>query len=434
MNEATIVALSSGSLPSGVAVIRLSGPLAFDTVNRLCGQLPNPRRASLKTLIRPSDGVTLDQALVLVFPAPNSFTGDDVVELHCHGGWATVDAVLSTVLSFDSVRLAEAGEFSRRAFENGRMDLTELEGLSDLIAAQTENQRRFALRQAEGSLHSRLEEWRGRIIRARAFLEAQFDFTDEEDIQRDENRSFWSDVETLRLEIAAQLSDGRAGEIAREGFRIAFLGAPNAGKSSLLNALANRDVAIVTDVPGTTRDVLDVHLNIDGHLVLLQDTAGIRDTNDVVEQEGIRRAKRAATGADLLFWLNATDETVPDDLPKNTVLLRTKADQRDLQTGNDPLTISTVQDEGLTPLLSFLSDRLASFAGADSDTLITRQRHREELTSCESELAQALNTDLDVELRTDHLRRAGDALGRLTGRIDTEDLLDVIFSEFCVGK
>ncbi|MEO0546594.1 MAG: tRNA uridine-5-carboxymethylaminomethyl(34) synthesis GTPase MnmE [Pseudomonadota bacterium] len=432
--ETTIVALSSGSLPAGVAVIRLSGPQSQPICRSLCGLVPSPRKAQLRSLEHPQSGLLLDEALVLSFPAPNSFTGEDVVELHCHGGRATVAAVLETILQFDDVRLAEPGEFSRRAFENGRMDLTELEGLSDLIAAETENQRRAALRQAGGHFRERLDDWRDRIIRVRAFLEAQFDFTDEEDVQRDENRAFWTDVRTLRSEIEVELSDGNAGEIARDGLRVALLGPPNSGKSSLLNALAQRDVAIVTDIAGTTRDVLEVSLNIDGQLVLVQDTAGIRDTPDAIEAEGIRRAYCAAEAADVVFWLKDSDGQ-PVHLPSERVrVVQTKADLRGLPVGINPLTISTTVQHGLSPILNELSVLCRALGDGMESTLITRERHRTELTLCTKELDAALNGSLDAELRTDHLRRAGDVVGRLTGRIDTEDLLDVIFSEFCVGK
>ncbi|MEM1038168.1 MAG: tRNA uridine-5-carboxymethylaminomethyl(34) synthesis GTPase MnmE [Pseudomonadota bacterium] len=432
--DITIVALSSGSVPSGVAVIRLSGPRSQQICGLLCGSIPPPRKARLRGLKHPQSRLLLDEALVLSFPAPNSFTGEDVVELHCHGGRATVAVVLETVLDFDDVRLAEPGEFSRRAFENGRMDLTELEGLSDLIAAETENQRRGAVRQAGGYFRQRLDGWRDRIIRARAFLEAQFDFTDEEDVQQDENRPFWSDVRKLQAEIQAELNKGKAGEIARVGLRVALLGSPNSGKSSLLNALAQRDVAIVTDIAGTTRDVLEVSLNIDGQLVLVQDTAGIRDTLDPIEAEGIRRAYGAADEADVVFWLSAGGAEPAQPLSERVKLVHTKADLRGLSVGVKPLTISCRTPDGVRPILNELSRLCSSLGDEFENTLITRERHRTELEACGSELNAALTESLDVELRTDHLRRAGDAIGRLTGRIETDDLLDVIFSEFCVGK
>ncbi|MEL6947020.1 MAG: tRNA uridine-5-carboxymethylaminomethyl(34) synthesis GTPase MnmE [Pseudomonadota bacterium] len=429
----TIVALSSGRLPSGVAVIRVSGAQARAVCQALCDSVPKPRLATLRVLRRPHDGLHLDQALVLYFAAPNSFTGLDVVEFHCHGGRATVEAVLDAILSCGGVRLAEPGEFSRQAFENGRLDLTELEGLSDLIAAQTERQRRFALRQAEGALRVQLDAWRQRIVRARAFLEAQFDFSDEAEVQSDAGRAHWTDVDVLRDEIGTALQTSGMGEIAREGFRIALMGKPNVGKSSVLNALAQRDVAIVTDVAGTTRDIVEVSLNINGQLVIFQDTAGLRETEDQVEQEGIRRSYEAADKADHVFWLS-DDGSQPDTVSPSKTVVHTKADLRGLAIGAEPLRISTVVKEGVAPLVEYVTSLLSSHAGLDDETLITRARHREELGRCVEQMDMSLNENLDLELRTDHLRRAGDAIGRLTGRIETDDLLDVIFAEFCVGK
>ncbi len=301
----TIFALSSGSLPSGVAIIRVSGPQAFKTVSVLAGVVPRHRQATLRILRKPGTDEHLDEALVLAFKGPKSFTGEDVVEFQCHGGRATVAAVLDSLSGFDNCRLAEAGEFSRRAFQNGRMDLTELEGLADLVAAETEQQRRLALDQSSGSLRTLYEGWRADIINVRAMLEADFDFNDEDDVPGSVAETVWPKVEALRAAITDHVSEFHRGETIRDGFRVVLTGPPNAGKSTLFNGLLKRNAAIVTDVAGTTRDVLEARLDIDGYLVRLFDTAGIRETSDVVEQAGIERARDVIASADLILSLSA---------------------------------------------------------------------------------------------------------------------------------
>ena len=434
LDSDTIVALSSGHLPSGVAVVRLSGPRALEIGESMAGTLTEPRKAYLRRIVSLQSRDVLDSGLVIAFPGPHSFTGEDCCELHVHGGKAVVDAILSDLCSVDSVRLAEAGEFSRRAFENGKMDLTEIEGLSDLIASETESQRKLALSQAGGALRLRLDEWRDEIIRCRAFIEAELDFADEDDVPGSVSDQVWARVQSLADAIARMLDDGRAGEIVREGFRVVLMGEPNAGKSSLLNALARRDVAIVSDEAGTTRDLIEVHLNLSGFEVIVTDTAGIRETASDVESEGIRRANLAAYRADLVLWLVPGGQAIPSDIPGKAVVVHSKCDLSS-ETETSGLSVSVVVEGGTDDLLRFLLDRVARAANLAESGTVTRLRHRELLLGCLNELRRSFEFGSgDITLASEHLRRAGDYLGRITGRIDVEDLLDVIFSEFCIGK
>ncbi|MEM9732444.1 MAG: tRNA uridine-5-carboxymethylaminomethyl(34) synthesis GTPase MnmE [Pseudomonadota bacterium] len=427
----TIFALSSGALPSGVAIIRLSGPQAFATLESLTGKSFAPRVARLSALKDDQDQM-LDEALCLAFKAPHSFTGEDVVELHCHGGRATVDAVLAHLVSLPNHRMAEAGEFSRRAFLNDRMDLTAMEGLSDLIAAQTDGQRRLALSQAGGALRDQYEAWRSVLVRSRAMIEAEFDFSDEDGIPGAVSERIWADVRGLKQEIETHLDVGKQGEIVRDGFRVVLMGPPNAGKSSLLNALAKREVAIVTDVPGTTRDVLEVSLDMGGQLVIVSDTAGLRDTDDVVELEGIRRACKKALEANLIFFLVPVNENLPDNIPEDAIVGRSKSDLLGtIGVGNS---VSVKSEGGLSFVLDQIERSISKFSNSNDAVMMSRYRHRQELNTCSAALSESLESALPLELRSEALRQAGDALGRLTGRIDVEHLLDVIFSEFCVGK
>ena len=430
----TIFALSSGSLPSGVAVIRLSGNQAVSALNAISGETTEPRIATLRKLCHPQTGEVIDEALVLLFPAPNSFTGEDVVELHCHGGMATVASILETLSSLPGLRVAEPGEFSRRAFENGKLDLTQLEGLSDIIAAQTEEQRRLAVQQYGGSLRDLYDDWRKQLIRARSLIEAELDFADEDDIPGSVSDQVWGLIGQLKEEIDSHLDDRHQGEIVRRGYRVALLGKPNAGKSSLLNALAKREVAIVTPQAGTTRDVIEVSLNIGGHLLTVFDTAGIRESDDVVESEGIKRAFHVAEQADLTLWLHAADDDSEPKPPESALVVTSKDD---LLTGQHPVlsapSINTTTQNGINKLVELLEDRVRSHICDSEEPIITRQRHRDATESCSTCLERAQQAE-EIEICSEYLRQAADHLGRVTGRIDVEDLLDVIFSEFCVGK
>ena len=434
MQKNTVFALSSGSLPSGTAVVRISGPSAFSLFPIIVRKQPVVRTATLVNIYHPSSFDVLDKGIVITFHKGHSFTGEDIVELHCHGGVATVDAVLSALSELPDFRPAEAGEFSRRAFESGKLDLTELEGLSDLIAAQTDGQRRLALAQSSGKLRKLYEGWREDLVRNRAFVEAEFDFSDEDDVPGSVSDQVWEKVRSLQKAIEDHLFDNRCGEIIREGFKIALLGPPNAGKSSLLNALAQRDVAIVTDQPGTTRDVIELQLNIADQLVIVSDTAGLRETDDIVEREGVKRSNLKAEEADLILWLQASDQPLSVCPFDHAVMVWTKSDIGLPDLRKNWLTINTNSNDGLTDLLAFLQKRLQSLVLSQTDIPMTRARHRTSLLEVTDELSRSLQNDLDGVVRSEHLRLAADALGRITGRIDVEDLLDVIFSEFCIGK
>jgi len=436
MNE-TIYALSSGGLPAGVAVIRISGNMAFHIVASLAGALPPPRQAALKT-IRTRNGLVIDRGLVLIFPNPASFTGEDCVEIHVHGGKAVVNALLNELSTFEQCRLAEHGEFSRRALENGKMDLVEVEGLADLISAETEMQRRLALEHAAGGLSDLYNGWADRLTRARALIEAELDFADEDDVPGSVSDMVWADMRRLQLEVSDHLAGADLGEIIRDGLKVVIAGAPNAGKSSLMNALAKREVAIVTDIAGTTRDVLHVDLNIEGYAVKLYDTAGLRETDELVEREGIRRALRTVADADLVLSLAEIGSEAQRSFPGFTgriLTLGTKADIHPGEADQYDLLISSATGSGLAELHELLRQDLQARSGMLSLALPSRLRHRtllsESLRAVETALASG---DRGLDIRAEHLRQAATSLGRITGRVDVEDLLDVIFSEFCIGK
>jgi len=431
----TIYALSSGALPSGVAIVRVSGPAAGDVLRLLFGRLP-PSRVGSYGPIGLDRSSPIDRGLVLWFPGPASFTGEDCAEFQLHGGRAVVRALLDTLATLAGLRPAEAGEFSRRAFLNERLDLTAVEGLADLINAETEAQRQVALRQAGGAMASLLETWRARLIRCRALIEADLDFADEDDVPGSVADAVWSDAAALAAEIAGHLATADRGERLRSGFEVVLLGAPNAGKSSLLNALARRPAAIVTPEPGTTRDLIEVRLDVGGFPIVLVDTAGLRDAVGLVEAEGIRRARDRARRADLVLWLQAPDDASPDTAPEGVPGWRV-ATKADLASVPDEMAhrISTVTGQGLDALEAALGRFAAEQVGALEDVLVTRARHRDGLQRCLGHLQAALaQTGVGLELRAEDLRAAADALGRLTGRVDVEDLLDVIFRDFCIGK
>jgi tRNA modification GTPase len=460
----TIFALSSGRPPAAIAVLRLSGPQAGAALAALTGRLPKPREAMLARVRDPDNGETIDDALALWFPAPKSVTGEDVAELHVHGGRAVVAAVLAVLGKFPHCRPAEAGEFTRRAFDNGKLDLTRVEGLADLIAADAEAQRRQALRQLRGWLSDRAEAWRTTLIAARALIEARIDFADEGAVPEDLITPALDGARGLRNEIAAALADQRRGERLRDGLVVAIAGPPNAGKSSLINRIARREAAIVSPYAGTTRDVIEVHLDLGGAPVTLLDTAGIRESDDPVEQEGVRRARARAAEADLVLWV--VDATAKEGaaVGEGAATGQTSAAGKQVDGGaatwtihnkidlverriNEPASltkddaspsfaISARTGEGLAELLASLERFAADFLGGGEHVLITRERHRLALQEALAALDRALAeppADRE-EIVAEELRLAARALGRLVGRVDVEDILDVIFRDFCIGK
>jgi len=439
-NRPTIFALSSGRLPAAIAVVRVSGPRAADALTALGGKLPEPRRASLRRLRNPGTQAALDEALVLWFPGPNTETAEDMAELHLHGGRAVVAAVLEALGKLAGFRPAEAGEFTRRAFENGRLDLTAVEGLADLVFAETEAQRAQAMRQFSGALGGRAEAWRQKLIGALALVEARIDFSDEADVPEDLISPALHAARELLEEIEKTLRDEHRGERLREGLVVAIAGPPNAGKSSLLNRLARREAAIVSPYAGTTRDVIEVHLDLGGYPVTLLDTAGVRESDDPVEQEGVRRARARAEGADLVLWVvDATQVGGPiRNEQKNEWIVHNKADLLDSATkqpteSERAFEISALTGAGVGRLVDAVGQFAADSLSGGEPALVTRQRHRDALRQCADALGRAVAAQQE-ELVAEELRLAARALGRLTGRVDVEDILDVIFRDFCIGK
>ncbi|KKB76242.1 hypothetical protein VW29_21115 [Devosia limi DSM 17137] len=427
----TIVALSSGQPPSGVAVIRLSGPATAEIVLAIAGKLPKPRHL---TLLPIGTDTVLDRGLVAYFPAPHSFTGEDCAELQVHGSPAGVRAILRLVTG-QGARLAEAGEFTRRAFENGKLDLVEVEGLGDLIEAETENQRRQALARFEGGLTQRIDSWRDQLLDLRAEIEARLDFSDEGDVAEALPASFGQQIIALRNDVAAGLASVEHGRIVREGIRVALAGVPNAGKSSLLNALAKSDIAIVTDEAGTTRDVREVPVDIGGQLFIFLDLAGLRDTDSKAEAEGVRRARHEIERADLVLWLQAPD--VEDDIPPVTGmpmwLVATKTDLA-VDTELHDLAVSVRSGHGLDQLTARLTEFARQLGGGGEPSLLSRERDRLALEAAVIALDDAGERLAEPELAAEALRLASQALERLLGRLDAERVLDRLFVSFCIGK
>lgn len=533
----TIYALSSGRPPAAIGVVRISGPRAGEALKVLIGRIPDARRAALAR-IRARNGEIVDQALALWFPGPQSETGEDVAELQLHGGRAVIAAVMAALSEIEGLRPAEAGEFTRRAFENGKLDLTAVEGLADLVMAETEGQRRQAFRQMTGALRDRSEKWRAQLIQALALVEARIDFSDEADVPQDLVMPALQIARALEGDIASVLAEGDRGERLREGLVVAIAGPPNAGKSTLLNRIARREAAIVSPHAGTTRDVIEVHLDLQGLPVTVLDTAGIRETDDPVEWEGVRRARERAAGADLILWvvdaeddgsqaadrrgdssarsagpsrgrvddsligvpglsgkegvrssraaggsaMNHTTSTDPHpsvggrryapvwrvrnkiDLlqglnPKNEQSIQgneknersvrlnrplTRKDKKGLPKKNEieftfnelQFEISAATGEGVERLLGALARHAENFLAGAESVLITRQRHRHALQEAVTALRRALAPELAgrEDLLAEDLRLAARALARLTGRVDVDDVLDVIFRDFCIGK
>lgn len=433
----TIFALSSALGRAGIAVVRLSGPLVETVLPQLTrARLPEARRATLRNFFATADHGAIDQGLVLLFPGPASYTGEDVAELHLHGGRAIL-ARLTDALIGVGLRPADPGEFTRRAVENGKLDLTRAEGIADLIDAETEAQRRQALSQYSGHFERLCEAWRERLVRGSAWAEAAIDFSDEE-LPDDLLEKSRSDARALAKELEAYIQDDRRGEILREGLQLTVIGPPNAGKSSLVNALARRDVAIVAETAGTTRDVIDVHLDLGGYPVIVSDTAGLRYTAEAVESEGVRRALARARSADLVLLL--LDGTRPDEALVSMETARAPDliawNKSDLPwpASQNGLRLSLKTGEGLAELIEAIGNAVQARLGPPREAaVLTRARHRQALV----ESVEALNRAAmgkTAELVAEDLRIAARAIGRISGRVDVEDLLDVIFRDFCIGK
>jgi tRNA modification GTPase len=480
---ATIYALSSAPGRAGVAVIRVSGPAAGVALDALAGSRPPPRRASLRRLRDPASRETLDEAVVLWFPAPRSFTSEDAAEFQVHGGRATVMGLLDALGRVPDLRLAEPGEFARRAFAAGRLDLAEAEALADLIDAETAAQRRQALGGLDGGLSARAAGWREQLVALMALAEAAIDFSDEDDVPAGLAAEIAAGADALAGEIASVLDDGGRGERLRAGATIVVAGRPNVGKSTLLNCLAARDVAIVSPHPGTTRDAVEVALDLGGYPATLVDTAGLRDSADPVEAEGIRRARARAAAADLVLWLDddpafagAAPFTSPlagevespaqqasrergrglsatvslaESVPPSPTLPRrgggspyvplwrvlTKTDLAPPASASAAdFAISCRTGDGVAGLAGALADWLAASFSAGPSPLITRARQREALGDAAAALCRAAAVDLAAEFVAEDLRLAARALGRLAGRVDSEDVLDRVFAAFCIGK
>ena len=426
----TIFAQATAHGKAGVAVIRISGPRAWDAAVLLCGTLPNPRLAGVR-LLKDRSGVHLDEALVLAFENKASFTGERVVELHLHGSVAVVAAVLRELGSMEDLRAAEPGEFTRRALENGRLDLAQVEGLADLIDAETEAQRRQALRVLSGDLGNRAEVWRGDLIRAAALLEATIDFADE-DVPVDVTPEVQTLLDKTRKSLKKEIAGVSTAERVRSGFEVVILGAPNVGKSTLLNTLAGREAAITSEYAGTTRDVIEVRMDLGGIPVTLLDTAGLRETDDHVENIGISRAKERADLADLRVFLVEGEDTPVIPPRKDDIVLFAKGDLRAEKDGS----ISGVTGVGVAQLIEIIQEKLANRV-ADIG-IATRERHKKSMEKAIASLIQAdqmlaLGTEY-TDIAAEELRSAVRSLDVLVGRVDVENILDEIFSSFCIGK
>jgi tRNA modification GTPase len=451
-DRTTIFALSSGALPAAIAVIRISGPRAAAGLKALVGRVPAARRATLARLRDPAGDELIDEALVLWFPGPRSETGEDVAELQVHGGRAIVSRLLEILGGLEGFRLAEPGEFTRRAFDHGRLDLTAVEGLADLIYADTEAQRRQALRQFKGEIAGRVEQWRARLIEALALVAAAIDFTDQDDVPADLRPRVLGIVGSLAGEIWQAVRTIQ-GERMREGLRVAIAGPPNVGKSTLLNRLARREAAIVSPHAGTTRDVIEVKLDLGGFPVTLLDTAGLREAQDPVEQEGVKRAWAAVSEADLVLWLMdpamlEEPGVEPAGVGTRTWLALNKMDLLPPGAANKlaegisgsgkgeaVFTLSANSGTGVPDLVRAVARFAGEFFTGEAP-VVTRARHRAALVAAGQALDEAsrLGPDGAEELIAEQIRLASRALERLTGRVDVEDILDVIFRDFCIGK
>lgn len=436
----TICALASGPPPSAIAIIRISGP-AVSRIGAafLSSGLPQPRSATL-TYIYDSAGVQIDHGIALFARGPHSYTGEDTLEFYLHGGAAVIDHALRALTSVDGVRLAEPGEFTRRAFENGKLDLTEAEGVADIIEAETASQKAQALRQLSGGLTEIYDGWREELTGVLALVEVKIDFPDEGDVPQDTLRPILSRLDAVIADIESALGDRGVGERIRDGFRIAIVGPPNAGKSSILNRLARREAAIVTDIAGTTRDIVEVRVILGGQVVWIADTAGLRETEDVVEAEGVRRARRAAAEADMRIHVidGLAPSPPPGPVEGQDIVVFNKADKRSgILAPDGALPLSAETGENIDTLESWIAAFVSQRAASIEAPVITRARHREKLVSGLASLKaarQTLSDDIGAELAAEDVRMALRQLSSVIGRVDVEDVLGAVFSQFCIGK
>ena len=435
--EQTIFALSSGRPPSAISIVRLSGSLAATALGSLAGKIPVPRMAT-RALLRDANQQPIDDAVVLWFPGPASATGEDVAEFHVHGGRAVLAALFAALSAVENMRAAEPGEFTRRAFENGKLDLTEAEALDDLIHADTDRQRRQALRQLKGLLGDKARDWRTRIIEATALIEAGIDFSDEGDVPAELIAPAFAKIKSLLVEIEEVLAAQGQSERLRDGLVVAISGPPNVGKSTLMNQLARREVAIVSPHAGTTRDIIEVQLDLDGYPVTVIDTAGIRETSDPVEQEGVRRARTRTAEADLVLWLADAqhgESWNTGEVPAWTVRTKIDLDPTGQARGESDFEISASRGDGLKELISALVGFAQNYFGSGEDGLIGRERQRKLLQQTADLLRRSMSeVGRGEEFVAEDLRSAAQSLGRLLGRVDVEDVLDAIFRDFCIGK
>lgn len=437
----TIFAFGTSEARSAIAVLRASGSICKEILVQLCGVLPPARRATLCIVRNPFSGGELDQALVLWFPGPASFTGEDCFELHLHGGRAVRRAVTDVMVQFSGCRIARPGEFTHRAFNNGKMDLTELEGLGDLIDANTELQRRQALGEYRGKLAVKAGMWRNALLECMGLFEAYLDFAEEGDAPKEVVTEIRTRIEALLEELVSAIKNANAGEMVRGGARVVLAGPPNAGKSSLLNAIALRDVAIVSDIPGTTRDVLEVRVELAGLEVIFCDTAGLREPGDEIEALGIERAQRSLERADLVVWLIPSGGEIvqcPAATSAHSISILSKSDlynNESYETGMDLLRVSTRTGEGVEQLLELIASRLLADAGSVEDVVLTNSRQVECVKACVAALKGfGLTMAVQPEVLVEDLRYAARCLDELIGSVSVDQVLDVVFSRFCMGK
>ncbi|TLG76857.1 tRNA uridine-5-carboxymethylaminomethyl(34) synthesis GTPase MnmE [Methylocystis sp. B8] len=427
----TIFALGTGAGRSAIAIIRISGPGAGEALKALAGRLPEPRRATFVVLRDPASGDMLDRGIALFFPGPASSTGEDYAELQLHGGSAVIEGTLAALQRLPGLRPAEPGEFARRGFANGKLDLSQAEALADLIDAQTEGQRRQALRVAGGALRRKVEGWRGALVDALALLEVELDFSDEADVGGFSQAQLGEMLSPVAEDMRAALQIAPASERMRDGFTVIILGRPNVGKSTLINALTQRDLAIVSAIPGTTRDMIEAHLDIGGLPVTLIDTAGLREAADEIERIGVDRTLARVETADLALWLSDAAEPPPrSDI--ETIHVATKTDLRPAV--DAAIGVCALSGEGLETLAAAIEAHARARLGDGVAALITRERHRLALEQAVASVETVIGGAGALELLAEDLRRAGQALGRIVGAVDVEDVLDAVFSRFCIGK